>query len=203
MTDYNPNVPQAPSASIGQGQLDFLANFLTLYNSFAKNHITLDAAANAGNHTFVELVEQSQQFQTDIGEISLYSKLVENQTDQIFLRYQGNQTEFQFSTYQIYAVEPTSTQTTYFTFLPGNLLLYFGTLAVSLSVNDNFPMKLVPNVAKNIITMEFCPIGNTPSFPPWVNLEAPVNGYYSTINLKASSITNFPTQLFYIVLANL
>ena len=126
---YNPNVPR-PGDSIATAQPDFLANFLTLFNAFSKNHVDLEDAL-AGNHTIVELTAQTTAFLANAGEIAIYSREEENQGTQVFLKYQGTTEEFQFSCYQIYSVTPVplpfgGTQTVYFTFLPGRLILYFG-----------------------------------------------------------------------------
>ena len=112
---YDPKQPPRPDAKIGDAQEPFQINFLTLYNAFKQNHVALDALANLGNHTIIQLLEQTGQFQTNTGEISVYSKLVPGETDQIFLRYQGNANEFALTNYQIYSLSTTPNQ--FFTFL--------------------------------------------------------------------------------------
>jgi hypothetical protein len=214
---YSPNVPLARN-KFNSSQVDFLNNFMSLYTAFAANHVALDAASNAGNHNVIQLLEQpvGSQFQTDIGEISIYCKspadaddMNLDQGDQIFLRYQGNQTEFQLSAYQIFAPPKIESgkviQTPYFTFLPGKVLLYFGTVQCTLS-QDGLPLLLRPPIATNIITVNFCPMGTTPNFPPAVNIKtANDNGFYDTIYML-DPISFFPTintTYFYMVLANI
>jgi hypothetical protein len=206
---YNPNIPSGPSDSIGKNQSDFLNNFSTLYQAFLKNHVPLDAPSGAGNHTIVQLLDQTSQFQTDLGEISLYANTVSDQTDQLFMQYQGNQTPFQFSNYQLYTLQPINNPTQFFTFLPGNILVYFGMITVKFtSITASVAFNLLPAVAKNIISMNFCPIasGTNPFYPPYVSIQQPdADGIYKTINLFTSNLipASFPTQFFYCVMVNL
>lgn len=208
---YDPSQPPNPQSKIGQAQTPFLMNFMALYNAFAENHVALDSATDAGNHTIIELLSQTGQFQTDAGQISCYAKNVGtfsegeiNQPEQLFLRYQGNTPEFQWTNYQIYPLQSTSTQTPFFTFLPGGIFVYFGLISVNLSNTASIPMKLFPSICRNIMTINFCPVGTSPSFPPRVNLQQPDNnGIYNTINLFGSvpSIVQ-PSQLFYFIAGN-
>jgi hypothetical protein len=204
---YNPDIP-LKKQSLADSQIDFLNNFSTLYNAFSVNHIPLDAATSAGNHTNIQLLEQatSNQLQTDTGEISVYCKNVAGQTDQIFLRYQGNQKEFQFSTYQIYALNPTNKGSGFFTFLPGNVILYFGLAILAVGGATSNVINLLPNIAKNIITINFCPVGSRPTLNPFVELQVPnpVTKVISALFLKPNpGLTALPPQLYYMVLANI
>lgn len=207
---YNPDVPQQKNI-FSSSQLDFLTNFSTLYNAFSVDHVALDASSNAGNHNVIHLLEQSpdNQFQTDVGEISIYCKPVPDQGDQLFIRYQGNQDEFRLSAYQLYSLNVIDQngilQTPYFTYLPGRVLVYFGTIQCTLS-QAGIPLTLRPPIATNIITMNFCLLGTQPGFPPDVVLSTPNNnGFFNTILLKNS--IPFGTQpkqtFFYIILANI
>src|ERR1044072_1962632 len=100
INEYDNKIPGGNDfLAVSQG--DFLTNFSQLYNAFAKNHVALDAVTSAGNHTNIELLQQNTSPQTNIGEISLYSKPVADQTNQLFLRYQGNAQEVQVTAYQI------------------------------------------------------------------------------------------------------
>jgi len=207
---YNPNIPN-PKDIFADSQGDFLTNFQELYNAFSQNHVALDALSSAGNHTIIQLLEQGGDFQTDAGEISVYTKKVTNQakqtSDQIFLRYQGNQTAFQFIPYQIYGLNQNSTQSQFFTFLPGGILFYFGTITCRFTTGSTkpVPLKLTPAIAKYITTMNFCAIDPTSNSPPYVSLQTPMNGIYDTINIFNSSLISIPsTQIFYyVVLANI
>jgi hypothetical protein len=203
---YNPNIPESPSASIGKDQLNFLNNFSALYNSFGANHVVLDATSGAGNHSVIELIPQSSPIQTDGGEISIYSKAIEGQADQIMLRYEKNQDEFQLTAYQIYALKSSLTQTPYFTFLPGNVLMYFGTISGRFRGGNPTILPLKPEVAKNIIGMNFCRIGaaDSDNFQPMVSLPTPQNGIYPFVNMYINRRGGADTfSFFYMVLANI
>lgn len=202
---YDPNIPTRNN-TIGESQLDFLNNFAHLYNAFLVDHIALDAVIGAGNHNIIHLTEQLQQFQTNVGEISGYSKDVEGQTDQIFLKYQGTFPEFQYTTYQIYGLPQTSNQIPFFTFLPGNILVYFGLFTATLSFFDPVQLELNPPIAKNIITMNFCPAGVTSKYIPKVTLQKESTGIYQRINVfdsVSTTTTPTPTTLYYVVMANI
>jgi len=192
---YNPDVPDAKD-HFNSSQLDFLSNFQVLYDAFARNHVALDDLTNSGNHTYTEFPIQNGDFQTDQGEISIYSRSVENQGDQIFLKYQGNQKEFQLSCYQTYSLEKDQ----YFTFLPGKVIMYFGIF----SSNERFPtMVLNPPIAKKIISVNFT---NKDSFSsePIVYVNPPQNNIIKTLELRPYfSSSNFSLNLFYVILANI
>lgn len=200
---YKPNQPPRSNSSIGEAQDPFLINFMQLYNAFKVNHIQLDALSDLGNHTIIQLIDQQGQFQTDVGEISIYAKEVVDQTDQLFFRYQGNTPEFQFSNFQIFTLNAFPTQ--FFTFLPGGLIVYFGSIAVNLA--SPFEFTLRPSIAKNIMTATFCPLGATPSYPPIVSVQTPgEDGIISILKLTNSfaalGTLRPPNNLFYIILAN-
>lgn len=170
-TQYNPNTP-LPDDKLAASQTDFLNNFSDLYNAFRVNHVALDGGATAGNHTKIELLEQPKGFQTNIGEISVYTKDVEGQTDQIFLKYENGQ-EFQFTNYQIYKPVDVAWKISYFTFLPGKILVYFGTFKPSKYPPTGFgdpAITLEPNIAKNIMSFNICSVGSTPNVTPSVSL---------------------------------
>lgn len=193
---YNPNVPENLSDTLADSQPEFLDNFLKLYNTFKVNHVALDAGATAGNHTIVQLLEQGQAIQTDLNEISVYTKDVAGQTDQVFLRYQGNGQEIQLTNYQIYSIN----STTFFTFLPGKILVYFG----SFTTLPSNVLSLFPAIAKKIMSVSFCPIGNTPTYKPKIVLQQPSSGFYTRINVTSSLFFNqAPPACYYLILANI
>lgn len=205
---YNPNVPR-PGDSIATSQPDFQKNFLSLFNAFAQNHVDLEDAL-AGKHTIVELPAQTTAFLSNAGEISTYSRSEDEEGTQVFLKYQGTEEEFQFSCYQIYSVEPVplpfgGTQTIYFTFLPGRVLLYFGVYGAAIGRSPfTQQITLIPPVAKEIITMDFCATTTTPSLKPIVTLQVEDNGIISKINLSSASVlTSVSGFTQYMVLAKI
>ena len=191
---YIPNEP-LPDEFLSTSQINFLYNFRNLYNAFFINHVPLDAASGAGNHKVIQMLEQPIPLQTGVGEISLYSKDVSDQTDQLFMRYQGNGTEFQFTNYQIY----TLSENQWFTFLPGKLLIYFGVVTI-----PGYPyiLNLNPPVAKNIIGINFC-AQTSPSQPPLATILAPQNGFITKISLQTPFGLVLSETMYYLVIANI
>lgn len=195
---YDPKVPKQPTDSLATSQPDLMANFQSLFNIFGNNHVSLDAGATAGNHTIIQLIELDNVPQTSPTEISIYVNKVEGQTDQVFLQYGGNGQEVQMTNYQIYSLTGTSPNS-YFTFLPGKMIAYFGSF-VKLPNNQ---LILQPGVAIHIISMAFCPIGTISNFKPKVTLQQPSNEFYTTINVFAAAGINVPApSCYYFVLAN-
>ena len=200
---FNPNVPAFPSDALADSQIQFQTNFNNLFENFLKNHVSLTAASNAGNHTIIQLLQQKSAQQTDLGEISVYTKDIADQSDQIFLRYQDG-TEFQFTNYQIYPLTQPKNQTAFFTFLPGRVLVYFGSFT-KLSKNT---LNLFPPIAKNIMTAIFCPSGSTPTYKPKCALYEPEGEFFDKINVTSgfpgtgSSNSETAPPSYYIILAN-
>lgn len=166
--NYDPNTP-TKQLSFADWQVQFIKNFTKLGEAFATNHVPLDdpIVANRGNHTYINLSEQINDPQTSIAEFSVYVKDVQGQTDQVFFTFPGNTPIVQFTNYQIYSVQSTAKQTTFFTFLPGGILIYFGTFG---PFNDGpgggNTLFLNPPIAKNIVSVNLCHQGTTPKYTP-------------------------------------
>ncbi len=192
---YNPNTPQFPGDTFSTSQPQILANFSQLFNAFKKNHVSLDAGITAGNHTIVQLLENKSAVETDISEFSVYAKDVAGQTDQLFFRYAGNGQEVQLTNYQLYSI----LGDIYFTFLPGKLIVYFGTFRPSSSNN----LGLFPAIARNIITVSLCPTSSaTAFFKPNVKIPTTRTGIISNIVIESSDSRSVP-ECTYIVVANI
>lgn len=202
---YNPNIPLTDDdLATSQGQ--FLTNFQQLYNAFSVNHIALDASSNAGNHFLIQLLSSTQPFQTDAGEISIYAKPIEEQTTQLFMRYQGNGTEVPITNYQLYSIPETPQRTQYFTFLPGKILVYYGTVLVS---GYPFSLSLNPGIGKNIVTANFCtsldPTLTTNNLSPRFDIVVSPDGIIRSINLKTFFLPGVSNdqRISYIVAVNI
>jgi hypothetical protein len=208
MTTPNPYQANKPQVNdlFSQSQIDFLNNFSTLYNSFLVNHVALDAAASGGNHTIIQLNEQTGNFQSNVGEISVYTRDAASQTDQLYLKYQGGAAEFQFTNYQLYSIQPQTNPIfqQYFTFLPGRILIYFGRFQANFQ-SSAIPLPLFPPIALNIVSQNYCFAGTTPFLVPVGNPVASQNGFIKSINLVYPLGAFFPgTQtLNYVVAANI
>lgn len=200
---YNPNVPIA-NWTYSQWQPSFLNNFQQLYNAFKSNHEPLDAASNIGNHTNVQFYDQLDSPNVVISELGLFAKLVPNQVDQIFMKYQDNKTEFQWTNYQLYVLSPTPRQTPFFTTLPGGVIVYFGTFFRSLTSANT--IDLAPYVAKNIISANAyigSGGGQLGGGYPGVGFEAE-NGFIKNVSLTFTTIplVGSTQPIWYIVMAN-
>lgn len=193
---YNAQVPLSTD-TIDDGQIQLQTNFKSIFQSFGSNHIPLNDSTNPGNHSVIELVEQNREKSTDSQEISIYSKKVDGQTDQLFMRYPINGKEFQITNWQIYSIPQTGTQRSFFTFLPGGIIVYFGT-AASLGFTT-FNISLNPPVTKNIMGINLGGV-DIAMVQPNVSLQAPINGIYTTVIL--SSFVPMPNQ-FYLIFANI
>ncbi len=193
---FDPIVPQ-PESAVSETQKPLLVNFSDIYTAFLRNHITLDDPTNPGNHTNIQLKNQQERnISTQGQEIAIYSKKVDGQTDQVFMRYGANGKEFQITNYQIYPLQQTSTQKPFISFLPGAIMVYFGT--VFLGNKKSGSIQLMPG-CRNIIAVNLGGI-LLANRQPNVSLNAPINGIYTTVNLN--SVDNIPDQ-FYLILGNI
>lgn len=195
---YDPTVPEHLSDTFKTSQPQLKNNFQTLFEAFLVNHISINDPSNAGNHTFVDLLEQSNSILTDIGQIAIYTKDVKGQTDQVFFRYQNQGQEFQFTNYQLYSLPPQTGVNQFFTFLPGRVIVYFG----SFTALEKGLLQLLPMICINPIGMAMSPM-NTNALPGTITIPAPVKGIYQSITTMSfdAKIGQCPPS-FYIILGN-
>lgn len=206
---WNSNVP-LPTDNIAKSQGDFLNNFQRLYESWSRDHVSLDAGASFGNHNVARIKEVKTGVNTSVSEIAMYTKRVDRQTDQLFIRNQGNGQEIQYTNWQINAVPPNTipgpndttiiVQTRYFTFLPGGVIIYFGEVIPTF---DRFPIFLNPPVCTNISSINLCVIGpqtsNYPSNPSvTVNSDGKAVAVHITTGFDGTG-TGIPPRQFYII----
>lgn len=182
---YNQNIPTA-NDDLATSQAQFLSNFQQLFLAFAQNHVNFSAGSTAGNHTVVELLSSPTGFETSAGEISLFAKPVAQQVDQLFLRYQGNTQDVQYTNYQVYPSTPIQPgQANFFTTLPGGLIVYFGSVVFSATALNYLYMD--PFVCKSLLSVNFCPVGTIPSAPPYFNVITQREGFVTTLEGKSFS----------------
>lgn len=170
--NYDPNTPRV-NLSYADWQIQFSQNFQQYNIAFLKNHLGF-SSGNAGSHTIIQMPEQDADPQTGSVDFAIYTKNVEEQTDQIFFQYPGNTPVVQFTNYQIYSVvpriSPNTPQTSFFTFLPGGLLIMFGSFGPFNTANGGNTLFLFPPVAKNIAAINLCIQGTTPNYTPSTTL---------------------------------
>lgn len=203
---YNPAIPQTGN-TIADSQFDFLNNFMQLFNAFSEDHVALNAAANAGNHNVIRLVEQKDVQGTVLNELCLYSNKTFEQTDQLYLRFEGNGTNVQYSNYQIYPLAPISQgsnviQIPYFTFLPGGLILYFGLVNPT---GDPFTLVLDPPICVNIVSVNLCPTNSNTTPPSFPSVVAPIsndNVHITGFSLSSSFLFRTPPSQYYMIIGN-
>ncbi len=169
--NYDPNTPTV-KLSFADWQIQFIQNFTQLGLAFSQNHVALDdpTVANRGNHTYVQMPQQNTDAQTGSTEMSIFSKNVEGQTNQVFITYPGNTPVVQYTNYQIFSHTDTDQQIAYFTFLPGGILIYFGRF-ISKGSGKNI-LYLNPFVAKNVVSINLCMTGTTAKYTPEISLGA-------------------------------
>ncbi len=197
---YNTQIPD-PETSIAEAQTLFQNNFLRLFEAFNTDHVSLIDPTNPGNHNVIQLVELPSPESTQSQEIAIYSRKVDGQTDQLFMRYQGNGKEFQITEYQIYSIVPTNKQEAYFSFLPGKVIVYFGKVFSRNSTSFNIDIN--PPVTKSVSGLNLCGVIDVvgANFPqPNVQLQLPVNGFYNQIKLISQSVM---LDNFYLFFGNL
>lgn len=204
---YNPLIPASREDTIADTQDQFLSNFQALYNSFAKDHVSLNAPDSPGNHLFVQMLEQvTQGRQTGAGEMAMYAKDVENQADQLFIRNQFNAPEIQYTNYQIYRLTPTPTQTGFFTFLPGKVIVYFGTANIKSSIGspEVGAIFLDPPITTNIITMT-CGllVQRINAFKPYAIPVKNDKGVFTRIDMFSPTLFGFTYPIGYLVMGNI
>jgi glutathionylspermidine synthase len=194
--NYDTNTPNNKQ-SFAEWQEAFQQNFTQLGSAFKRNHIALDATSNAGNHTIIELLQQVGNPQVGTTEFAIYSKDVPDQTDQVFMRYAGNGTEFQFTNYQIYSL----TDTTFFSFLPGKLICYFGLFNPSSSTKNS--IFLNPPVARNLLSVNLTSLVPVLGSGASYTIPSAQNGILKKINVYVIGNPATINQHYYTIVANI
>lgn len=124
---FTPNIPFV-GQSLGNSRTQVLNNFASLRTQTAANHADVNDA-NAGKHTFIQYVVQGSDPSTAANEVARYTKLVSGVARE-FLRLPSNGSVFQVS-----GPAPVVGANGY-TFLPGGLLMQWGTRAGSSSSSN-------------------------------------------------------------------
>lgn len=198
--EYDQNIPTA-NDDLATSQAQFLSNFQQLFLAFAQNHVDFSAGATAGNHTVVELLSSPAGFETSAGEISLFAKPVAQQVDQLFLRYQGNFKDVQYTNYQLYALNQVAGKSQFFTVLPGKILIYYGSVVIP---SYPYKLQLEPRLGKNIISVNLCYSG-TPASPPSVNPITASSGLIKQLQINSpfGNVSTPNRLLFYFIMVNI
>lgn len=194
---YNANTPTV-NTFFADWQTDFQQNFEILFKVFGTNHIFNNSVLD-GNHTNIRMPEQKTSQQTDVSELAIYTrgKDFTGLTDSVVIRYQNNGEEFQYTLYQIYKVDDTN----FFTFLPGNVIVYFGLFLPNL-INTN-TLSLKPAIAKNISSVNLTPAISTGQ--AWGSPVQPVfvNKICTSLTLDTNQIPSVIPNQYYLITGNI
>lgn len=169
---YDGAIPQ-PLDTLPDSQIDFQNNFRVVFDKFHVNHVDFatpeTASPDEGKHIKVDYVRQPVAQQTIIDEMAIYDKAV-NDIDQLFLRFQQNSNETQWTAGQIYELG----NNRYYTFVPGGFIVYFGVIATSGNPTSFF---LDPKPT-NIVSAFFSGVnaGNLTNSLPFIQLVSTDSG---------------------------
>lgn len=208
---FNADTPTVQT-TFDQWQVSFQKNFQAMSDSFKVNHVALEDPSKTGNHNLLQMPEQPEdrKIQTNIGDFAIFTRLVEDQTDQVFMQYEGNQPEFQYTNYQLYSIKDrldnnkNVIQKTYFTTLPGNLMLIFGSV---LRKGSKWQIRLTPPAMKNIISVNMTLIGTFPVAPAIAYEVTPIKNtvdevdYFTSIDIMFQKDRD-AKPFYYLVMGN-
>lgn len=170
---FNPNIPQ-PNDLLSDSQGDILQNFSSSNTSFGVNHYAFDdATVNNGKHKFASFPVQGSVPATTFTEGALYFKTVSSGSALFMVRDNDPGTEVQLTSSSVGNVQ---TATDGWTWLPGGLLLQWGSFDPNLFTNITFPVPFT-TVPYNIqLTMN---VDNNSTFrPPSISTGSiTVNGF--------------------------
>lgn len=194
---FNPTAPNINNP-YAQWQMELLNNFSSMSRTFSQNHVALESAANGGNHTHVDLFEQTSAPQTNTGQFEIYTKDVPSTTTQAFMRYEENGTEFQYTLYQIYPINGFGVQEGFFTFLPGGLICYFGKINLVAAGAKMQSIALTPIICKNILSICTTPISNVAK--TWVC--SPIFSTNLIVHVDVKYTSGSAVPFYYFIIGN-
>ena len=162
---YNNNIPQ-PTDFIDESQPQLLSNFTNLDSVMAINHYEYsDTSGNAGKHRFLQLPEQASVPSTSVNEGALYVK-ESSSIANLFFRQESSGSEFQLTGPSI------SVSTKGHTFLPGGLILNWGTVTSTSSGSETFSLAF-PNACFGVYTNAYF-TGANPNGAAGIAVKTPI-----------------------------
>lgn len=181
---YNPNIPQTSNIlSVSQGQL--LTNFQQINTVFSKNHVAMNNAttANRGKHTAVQFSRRSSAPALDSTDGAYYTK--NSSGTNVFWQRQGG------AEVKITNVDP-SIGANGHTFLPGGLLIQWGSLNVpsgeSSSISFPVAFSSVP-YSINVTARRSATASDTPMFVSSTHLPTATN--FRIVNTSSNAHTGY------------
>jgi len=143
--------------SLGVTRVPINTNFSLIQSVFAQNHVGFNSGANSGKHKFVQMPAQASSPGTAAAETAIYSRTA--------LLGVSNETNLYWQFPNTAATGPDVVMTRFITpvlalngitFLPGGLILQWGTVALNAnptSTNVTFPVTFPNNVFNIIVSM--------------------------------------------------
>jgi len=181
---YNPNIPNASDIlSVSQGQLK--TNFQQVNTIFSKNHVTFNNATTAdrGKHTSVQFQRRSSAPSLDANDGAFYTK--NSSGTNVFWKRQGG------SEVKITNVDPSIGANGY-TFLPGGLLIQWGSLNVPSGESGSISFPIAFTVAPysiNVTAQRSATANATPMFVSSTN--PPTASNFRIVNTSSNSHTGY------------
>ncbi len=169
---YNPAIPQ-PNDLLSDSQGDILQNFSSANTSFGINHYAFDnATVNNGKHKFVGMPVLAAAPTTAAGEGALYFKTAGAGSALFMVRDNNAGTEVQLTSSSVGNVQAAANG---WTWLPGGLLLQWGSFNPNLSTAVAFPVAFTTVPYSVVLTVS---ASNSNSFRASVNTGSlTVNGF--------------------------
>lgn len=138
---YQPNIPVATDdPSVSQSTIQ--SNFGTINTAFSVNHVALGSGGSQGKHNFVEMPNQGSAPTTISGEGTLYTKAVSDHAStasQLFYTQDASGKEYQL-TRTLTAPFASFSANPGWSFLPGGLLIQWGTNTSASGTTITFPV---------------------------------------------------------------
>ena len=183
---YNPNVPAA-TQSLGETQLPIQINFANLNTAFSANHSALTTNTD-GKHEFLQMPEQISVPATATDEGGVYTKVTDSVTC-LFWRQESNGTEVQMTTSQTPTDANPGT-----TFLPGGLLMQFGSFTATANTNTTVTFNVAFGTAPYSVV---CQMNRNSS-----NVDTIYAHTLTTIDFRARNTSNSNRTAYYIAIGS-
>lgn len=147
---FSPNIPQGTDQP-SQSQSQILTNFQQINTVFGANHVSLidSTVANRGKHNIVVMPQQASGAATNSTEGALYTKALGGAPN-LYWRRNSNGAEIPMTS----NVTPSSAANG-FTFLPGNMLMQWGTTTIPVGLSSSIPFATAFSVAPYSIVCTF------------------------------------------------
>jgi len=183
---YNPSIPQ-PTDNLSDSQNDILNNFSSANTSFGINHFAFDnATANNGKHNFVEMpVRGAIPAPLSASEATVYTKTATSESasteSNLYFTPDNSGNEYQL-TRPITGKFASFGTSAGWTFLPGGLIMQWGTVIQTSSGNGTVNLPIDYSSGLYSVTTQ-----------PIYTVNTPTRGYDVAIKLSALNSFDYIT----------